>query len=201
MKFPEHMAHSMPLTIYSIPSIHSIHSRVSPHPVLCAMCSASRPSHTAMCFCISAAHGSQRAKVLLRTHPYLSVHIRTPPPPPCALRNAHCQPPLPHSHVFLHIRSAWLTESQSPTPYSSVPVRTSPFYTAHTLCSAPCAPPANNTKKSADTFRYLRLISEEISYSSSGYFSVRGAMRRLFLGQASTHAAQRMQRKRSNCQD
>ena len=43
MEFPEHMAHSMLQTIYSIPSIHSIHSRVSPHPVHCAMRSANRP--------------------------------------------------------------------------------------------------------------------------------------------------------------
>ena len=42
MEFPEHMAHSMLQTIYSIPSIHSIHSRVSPHPVHCAMRSASQ---------------------------------------------------------------------------------------------------------------------------------------------------------------
>ena len=49
-----------------------------------------------MWFCIFVAHGSQTAKVLLRTH-----------------------------------------------PYSSVPVRTSPFYTAHTLRSAPCALPAS----------------------------------------------------------
>ena len=49
-------------------------------------------------------------------------------------------------HVHLNIRSAWLTESQSPTPYSSVPIRTSPFYTAHTMCSAQCAPPANRTR-------------------------------------------------------
>ena len=42
MEFPEHMDHSMLQTIYSIPSIHSIHSRVSPHPVHCAMRSASQ---------------------------------------------------------------------------------------------------------------------------------------------------------------
>ena len=42
MEFPEHMAHSIPQTIYSIPSIRSIHSWVSPHPVHCAMRSASQ---------------------------------------------------------------------------------------------------------------------------------------------------------------
>ena len=50
MEFPEHMAHSMPQTIYSIPSIHSIHSRLCPHHALCAMRSAnhtpSRPCAT-----------------------------------------------------------------------------------------------------------------------------------------------------------
>ena len=36
-----------------------------------------------------------------------------------------------------------LTAPCAPPPYSSVPVRTSPFYTAHTLCIAPCALPAS----------------------------------------------------------
>ena len=44
-------------------------------------------------------------------------------------------------HVLLYFCSAWLTESQSPTPYSSVPVRTSPYYSARTLRSAQSAPP------------------------------------------------------------
>ena len=62
-----------------------------------------------------------------------------------SIGSAQCALPAnrPRSHVFLYFHSAWLTESQSPTPYSSVPVRTSPFYTAHTLCIAPCAPPAS----------------------------------------------------------
>ena len=63
MEFPEHMAHSMLQTIYSIPSIHSIHSRGSPHPVHCAMYFASQ-RECAMFFGERTAHGA-RGETLL----------------------------------------------------------------------------------------------------------------------------------------
>ena len=43
-----------------------------------------------------------------------------------SIGSAQCAPPAnrTRSHVHLIFQGAWLTESQSPTPYSSVPVRT-----------------------------------------------------------------------------
>ena len=103
MEFPEHMVHSMPLTIYSIPSIHSIHSRVCPYHALCAMRSASQQT-TQPCAFEPPRHMALTtpcapSSVHIRTYPYLSVPAL---PPPCALRNALRQP---HPHAAMRYKS------------------------------------------------------------------------------------------------
>ena len=92
MEFPEHMAHSMLQTIYSIPSIHSIHSRVSPHPVHCAKLPASQ-QNTQPCALETPGNIAHTQPSAIR--PIGPIRPIRPIPallPPCALRNVLCQP-------------------------------------------------------------------------------------------------------------
>ena len=142
MEFPEHMAHSMLQTIYSIPSIHSIHSRVSPHPVHCAMRFASRqpPQPCALEIPGNMAHTQPSA-----ISPIGPIRPIRPIPallPPCALRNVLCQPTEHTALCYRNSKAHGSHASCAHRPYKSVQVRTSPYSLARTLCPAQCAFPA-----------------------------------------------------------
>ena len=66
-------------------------------------------------------------------------------PTPCALRHAPRQPTEHYALCFGIFVAHSPQDALCAPPYTSVPIRTYPYGLAHSIGSAPCAPPANRT--------------------------------------------------------